>query len=75
MLPHSAKPRFEVRIMAPFSYLVLTIWKKRLAPPALLVRNLGLHSCPHDPAPCLARAVAARLWKAHYRNLASGINH
>ena len=30
--PHSAKPRLEVRIMAPFSYRALTSWKNRLAP-------------------------------------------
>ena len=33
-LPHSAKPRFEVSIMASFSYRALTSWKNRLPPPA-----------------------------------------
>ena len=31
MSPHSAKPRFEVRIIAAFSYRALTSWKKRFA--------------------------------------------
>ena len=35
-MPHSAKPRFEVRIMAPFSYQALTSWKNRLAPPLVM---------------------------------------
>ena len=33
MSPHSAKPRFEVRIIAPFSYRALTSWTQRLPPP------------------------------------------
>ena len=36
--PLPAKPRFEVRIIAPFSYRALTSWKKRLPPPAVTGR-------------------------------------
>ena len=35
---HSPKPRFEVRIIAPFSYRALTSWKKRLPPPGVTGR-------------------------------------
>lgn len=36
--PHSAKPRLDVRIMAPFSYRALTSWKNRLPPPGVTGR-------------------------------------
>jgi hypothetical protein len=36
--PHSAKPRFEVWIMAPFSWRGLTSWKNRFAPPVVIGR-------------------------------------
>ena len=32
-MPHSAKPWFDVRIIAPRSYRALTSWKNRSPPP------------------------------------------
>ena len=38
--PHSVKPRFKLRIVAPFLNLALTIWKNRLASPQEIGRYL-----------------------------------
>ena len=46
-----------------------------LEPPALLVRNIEIHSRPHRPASRLSRACSAPFSQALYRNLVGETSH